>query len=85
MEHTFQFKYLICVLDESGTDRAKCCRKVVGAVRSLLNARGLKRECIRLLHEGLFASLLMYRSETMVLREKERAMIRCFQFTIGQP
>ena len=30
-----------CDLDESGVDGAECCRKVVGAIRSLVNARGL--------------------------------------------
>ena len=40
-----EFKYLGCVLDESGTDEAECrwkvvsCRKVAGAVRSLVKAR----------------------------------------------
>ena len=43
-----EFKYLGCVLDESGTDEAKCSRKVTsgrkvaGAIRSLVNARGLQ-------------------------------------------
>ena len=41
------FKYLGCVLDESGIDVTKCCskltngRKVAGPFRSLVNARGL--------------------------------------------
>ena len=43
-----EFKYLGCVLDESGTDEAECNRKaasgrrVSGAIRSLVNARGLQ-------------------------------------------
>ena len=47
LEHVSEFKYLGCVLDESGTDEAKCSRKVVswksvaGAIRSLVNARSL--------------------------------------------
>ena len=45
LEHVLEFKYLGCVLDESGTDEAECSRKgargrwVVGAIRSLVNAR----------------------------------------------
>ena len=29
LEHVWEFKYLGCVLDESGTDGAECRRKVV--------------------------------------------------------
>ena len=60
-----------CVLDESGTDGAKCNRKVaiwrrvVGAIRFLVNARDLQFECSRVLHETLLVLLLMYGSETM--------------------
>ena len=33
LEHVSEFKYLCCVLDESGTDRAECNRKwLVGGV-----------------------------------------------------
>ena len=45
--HISEFKYLGCVLDESGTDEADCSRKVAcvrrdaGAIRSLVNERGL--------------------------------------------
>ena len=47
LEHVSGFKYLGCVLDESGTDGAECSRKVAsgrrvaGAIRSLVNARNL--------------------------------------------
>ena len=34
LEHVLEFKYLGCVLDESGTDEAKCSRKVA-SVRGL--------------------------------------------------
>ena len=57
LEHVSQFKYMGCVLDESGTDEAECSRKVVsgrrvaGAIRSLVNARNLKLECARVLHK----------------------------------
>ena len=42
LEHVSEFRYLGCVLDEAGTDGAKCSRKVangrrvVGAIRSLV-------------------------------------------------
>ena len=40
LEHVSEFKYMECVLDESGTDEAECSRKVAsgrmvaGAIRS---------------------------------------------------
>ena len=46
LEHMLELKYLGYVLDESVTDVVECCRKVasrrqvVGAIRSLVNARG---------------------------------------------
>ena len=52
-EDVSEFKYLRCVLDESGTYEADCSRKVVsgrraaGAIRSLVNARSLQLECTR--------------------------------------
>ena len=47
LEHVSDFKYLGCVLDESGTDGAVCSKKVAslrrvaGAIRSLVDARDL--------------------------------------------
>ena len=47
LEHVSEFKYLGCVLDESGTDQAECSRKVAsrgreaGVIRSLVNAMSL--------------------------------------------
>ena len=47
LEHVLEFKYLWCVLDESGTDGAECSRKVTsgrrvaGTIRSLDTARDL--------------------------------------------
>ena len=52
--------------------RQYCCKKVVSvrmvadAIRSLVNARGLQLECSRVLHETLFAPVLMYGSKTMI-------------------
>ena len=43
LEYVSEFKYLGCVLDESGRDEAECSRKVArggmaaGSVRSLVN------------------------------------------------
>ena len=51
------FKYFGCVLDESGTDEAECSRKVASgrkvasAIGFLVNAKGLKLECTRVLNE----------------------------------
>ena len=48
LEHVLKFKYLGCVLDESGTDEAECSRKVVsgrrvpGVIRYLVNARSFQ-------------------------------------------
>ena len=48
LEHALEFKYLGCVLDESGTDEAECNRKVAsgmrvaGTIRSLVNAKSLQ-------------------------------------------
>ena len=54
LEHVTKFKYLGCVLDESGTDGAECSRKgvngrrVADAIKSLVNARDLQIECASL-------------------------------------
>ena len=71
-------------MDESGTDRAECCRKVAsgrkvaGMIKSLVNARDLRVECARVLHETLLVPVLMYGSETM-LWKKKRSRIRSVQ------
>ena len=70
------------MLDKSGKDGAKCLkkvasgRKVAGAIRVLVNARSSQRQCAKVLHEGMFVSALMYWSETLVWRKKERSNIR---------
>ena len=74
LEYMSEFKYLGCILDESSTDEAECRKKVssekrvAGAIRSLVNARGLKLKCARVLHETLFVPVLMYGSETMLCK-----------------
>ena len=58
--------------DESGTDEAKCCRKVAngrrvaGAIKYFVNARGSQLECARVLHDTLLLPILIYGSETMI-------------------
>ena len=79
------FKYLGCVLDESGTDEAECSRKVASrrrvivAIKSLVSARDLQLECTRVLHAILLVSVLMYGSETILWKEEERSRIRAVQ------
>ena len=61
LEDVSEFKYLGCVLDESGTYGVKCGRKVAsgrrvaGAIYSLVNAWDLQFVCARDLHETLNA------------------------------
>ena len=82
LEHVLEFKYLGFVLDESGTDGAECSRKVAsrrrvaGAINSLIDAMDLQLECARVLHETLLVPFLMYGSEKMLWKEKERSRIR---------
>src|SRR5678815_5467279 len=53
LEKVSEFKYSGYVLDEKGTDDAECSRKVVngrkvaGAIKSLVNVKGLSLECAR--------------------------------------
>ena len=88
LEYISEFKYLGCVLDKSATDGAECKRKmasgrrVAGAITSLVNARDLQLEYARVLHDTLLVPVLIYDSETMLWREKERSSEGC---TDGQP
>ena len=72
LEHISEFKYLGCVLNESGTDGKECSRKVAsgrrfaGPIKSLVNARDLQFECCRVLYETLLVPVLMYGSEKML-------------------
>ena len=65
-------------MDEPSADGAECSRKVAsgrrvpGAIRSLVNARDLQLGCDRDVHETLLVTVLMYGSETMLWKEKER-------------
>ena len=51
-------------------------RRVEGAIRSLVKARGMQLECARALNESLLVPVLMYGSETLIWRKKERSRIR---------
>ena len=80
-----EFKYLGCILNESGTDEGECSRKVAsgrrvaGAIRSLVKSRSLQLEFTRVLHESLLVPVVTYGSETMIWKEKERSSIRAVQ------
>ena len=77
--HVSEFKYLGCVLEESGTDGAECSRKVVSgrkvavATRTLVNTMDLQYEFVRVLHETLLVPVLIYGSGIMLWKEKERS------------
>ena len=45
----------------------------------LVNARGLQLECARVFHETLLVPVLIYGSEIMLRREKERSRVRAVQ------
>ena len=66
-------------LDASGTYGAEFSRKVASGrrvastIRSLVNVRDLQLECARVLHETLVVPVLMYGSETVLWKEKERS------------
>ena len=47
-------------MDKSGTDEAEYSRKVANFIRSLINARSLRLECARVLHESLLVPVLLY-------------------------
>ena len=54
IEYVSEFKYLECVLDESGSYGAECSRevasrrRVTGDIRSLVNTRDLQFQCASL-------------------------------------
>ena len=50
-----------------------------GAIRSLVNARDLQLQCAVVLHETLLVPALMYGSELMLWKKKERFRIRAVQ------
>ena len=54
-------------------------RRVAGSIRSLVNARDFHLECSTVLHETFLVPSLMYGSETMLWKEKERSRIIAVQ------
>ena len=80
--HVSEFKYLGCVLDETGRDEAQCSKKgasgrrVADAIRSLVNVMSLQLECARVLHESFLVLVPSYGSEIMIWRGKEKSRIR---------
>ena len=79
-----EFKYLRCVLDESETDEAECRRKVkcdrgLYVLLGLVNGSCLELECAMVLHGSFLVSVLMYCSEIVIWKEKERSKIRTGQ------
>ena len=81
---SLSLKYLGCVLGEFGTDIAKCHRNVVSgrkvavAIMSLINARGLQLECVKVEHEALLVPVQLYGNKTQ-RSEKEKSRIRPVQ------
>ena len=90
LEHVSELKYLGCVLDESGTDRAECSRKIVsgsmiaGAIRSLVNARDLQLQWARVLHEILLGPVLIYGRETMLWKERRDLELGLYRWTTSR-
>ena len=54
-------------------------RRVASPIGSLVNGSSLELECSRVLHESLLTPVLIYGSETMIWKEKERSRIRAVQ------
>ena len=46
-------------------------RKITGAIRSLVNAKVLRLECVGALHETLLLLVMFYGSKTMAWREND--------------
>ena len=80
LEHFSEFKYFEYVLDEAEGSREPVSGKsVTGVIRSLVDARSLQLECVRVMHESLLMPVLTYSSETMIWKQKERSRIRALQ------
>ena len=57
---------LIRCLERNGTGKWRLGRRVAGAIKLLVNPASLRLQCVRTLHEGLFAPVLMRGSKTMI-------------------
>ena len=75
-------------MDEAGIDGAECSRKVAsgrraaGAISSLVNTSDLQLQCAIVLHETLLVPVLMYDSETILWKEKEKSRVRAIHMDI---
>ena len=75
------------LLTESGADGEECCRNmasrvtVVGAIRSVVNARSLQMVCVckELLDEDLLVLTLTYGNVTQEQRENENSSVVAVQ------
>src|SRR5678816_226342 len=80
LEQVSDFKYLGYMLDEKGTDDAECSRKVVngrkvaGAIKSLVNVKGLSLKCARVSHEGILLPVLLYGLSLIHISEPTRLL-----------
>ena len=54
-------------------------KRAASTIRFLVKVRDLQLECAKVLHETLLVTVLMYGSETMLWKEKERSRIRAVQ------
>ena len=56
---------------------------VAGAIRCLVNVKGLQLECAEVLYETLLMPLLMYGRETMIWKERSRIRAVQMQYLRG--
>ena len=85
LDHVSEFKYLECVLDETGTYGTECSTKLASGERIafvngfIVNARDFQLECVKALYETLLVPILIYGSEITLWKEKEKSGIRAVQ------
>lgn len=59
MEQEHEFNYLGCLMNDRGAEKVECedklmnGRRVPGAIRALVDKKGLSLECASVLHESL--------------------------------
>lgn len=58
---------------------ARWIRKIVGAIKSLVNANKLSLECTRVLDKGMLLLVLIYSSTTMVWNVMYRSKMQSVQ------
>ena len=54
-------------------------RKVVGAIRFMVNVKGLQLKCVRVLYEAMLMPVLLDSIKTVIWRGKERSRIRAVE------